>query len=769
MRRHLLLVVLSFAAGIAAEYCRPQNMALWLLLAGLSLIWGIYLIINGSRRQAAVLLAAVLFMGAFWLALALYPQGLYLDLTGQMAEGEGLIITYPRSGEFNLTFIVRVENLRVGETQLPGLEKLLLCIQPSPGQEFYPGSRVSFRGELLLPREARNPGQFDYRRYLANQQVFYQVQCGAGQCRLLEKGRGLRSLAARGRQEVSAYLSRLLPEEERGLLLGLLFGDVSSISPEDYEGYQRTGVVHLFAVSGFHVSLLLALVWFLLSFFQVSSFWRLTLALPILLTYFFLVGWTASMVRAALMSLLALLALLLGRKTDIFTSLALAALLILIVNPGELFQLGFQFSFLTTLGLAHLTPWLLKRGLARFSAPALAAYLASLPLTAYYFNLVSLISPFLNIGAVLVGGLATVLSLAGCILTWTIPTLAAPLFLAAGFLIYCLSRFILWWAHIPWTAVTVPAPPLPAIFMLYGLLLALPTLWYYRFALRQVPVRIRVGMTCFLVLFLIILCWPAPQPLQVIFLDVGQGDSIFIRTPGGYTALIDGGGTPDSPYSVGRKIIRPFLQRQGLERLDLMIMTHNHLDHSEGLLEVIPLLSVGTFLMPAAEGNNQAEADIKDLCRERKIPLLEVGAGQRILLEKDIYMEVLHPAQRDSSIGNNHSLVIRLVHGETEWLLTGDIEKEGLEQLLVQAPQLRADFLKLPHHGSISSYDEKFYRAVAPQAVVASVGFNYFNQPHPQVTGYFTSRSIPCYVTRDNGAIITESNGKRIIVRPMIP
>jgi len=769
MKYSLIWIAVAFITGIAAGGAINLPVSWGLALFGLASLLCLLLRLTCPRLVPALLLAAIGFWGAFWYTLSIFPAEKYQALAGEEVAGQGYILSYPKTGAYNISFIVRVEELTAKKGEINGLAKLLIKIPVTEETDFKPGDRVQFRGILSKPDRAGNPGQFDYRRYLANQQVFFQIRCQDYDCTLLSPGYGLRALAAKGRPRVANLMATTLPPAEKALLMGLLFGDTSGMDSEEATAYQRAGVSHLFAVSGFNVAFVLGILWFLLTIFRPGPWAKLVLAIPFLMGYYFLVGWSASIVRASLMAMLVLAAVAFGRKRDVYTALAGAALLILLISPGELFQTGFQLSFVTTGGLAYLTPWLQERGLGKYLAPAMAAQLCSMPLVAYYFNLLSLIAPFLNVLAALISGIVTVLGLVGAMLTWLLPFLAKPIFIFCGFLMFCLSRFIVWSANLPWAALIVPTPPLYALALCYLLLLALPVyrrwLPWLRSLCSPCWVPWAAGLGC---LLLFLFCLPGQALLQVTFLDVGQGESIFIRTPGGQKILLDGGGSPEGNFAVGEKVVLPFLRHKGVRSLDAIIMSHNHIDHSEGLLEIIPQLPVKTCYMPPAEPGNPVDQALQQLCRERGISLLELTAGQQLLLEKGLVLEILHPPPGDRSRGNNHSLVLRLVYGDNEWLLTGDIENEGLAGLLQGNWELQADLLKLPHHGSISSYHEDFYRKVNPRAVVASAGDSSFNHPHPQVVEYFRKRAINVYSTKDNGAVVTTSDGKKLRIYPYI-
>ncbi|MCR4441320.1 MAG: DNA internalization-related competence protein ComEC/Rec2 [Peptococcaceae bacterium] len=767
VNRQLFLFAVCFGFGIALGRCCRLEAPVWLAVAAAAAAFnGACLFKKGRVLTAAVLACAVL-GGAFWFQLSRSAEGLYDGLAGQTVQGKGTIVTYPRSNENSTVLVVGVEELSYTGGEITGIKKLMLKAQKADGELCLPGASVHFNGEWSLPRGPRNPGEFDYRDYLANQEIFYQVDCRHAGIKLAEEGGGLRAVAARGRQKISACLARILPERERGLLLGLLFGDVSAVSGDDWEGYQRAGVVHLFAVSGFNVAFVLGVASFFLSFLGTGPLGRMLLGTPVLVGYYFLVGWSASIVRASLMAFLGMLALFAGRKRDVYTSIGVAALVILLLCPGELFQAGFQLSFAVTAGIVHLAPFLEKRGLGKALASTLAAQLAAAPLVAYYFNLLSLVAPLLNIIAVSVSGLATVLGLAGCLLTWLAPPLAEPLFLTAGGIVYFLSELVLKAASWEWAALLLPTPSLGTVVICCLVLLLLPYWLYLAPLWRWLPAWWKFFSCALLLAGLLSCCWPGARRMEVVFLDVGQGDCIFIRTPSGRTVLVDGGGTPDSAYQVGKKTVRPYLRRRGIGKIDLAVMSHSDLDHSEGLMELISCLRVGTFLMPPRNENDRVEEEIARLCRERKIPLGQLAAGERIDFGDGVVLETLHPAKGDKTTGNDHSLVLKVVFQETEWLLTGDIENAAIEKILAHPSRLASDVLKLPHHGSATSYSPAFYREVAPKVVVVSAGLK--THPHQEVVEYFRKRGVPCFVTRERGAVITESDGRTLRVRAVVP
>ena len=771
MDRPLFIGSLFFILGIILARFFTTWVALWLVLAGAS-FFAVLVFFFRQRKQAEedrgygvpiLLLLCIVWLGGFWYSLSCFPaqsSSVKLEKMDQPVQGEGIIVSYPRENEYGISFQLAIKEF--GQVIIKGA--------PGLGLSLAPGDRISFRGVLSLPRGARNPGEFNYREYLANQGIFYLVDCRkGGEMRLLEKGGGIRAFVAAGRKKVAEQIRTILPQREQSMILGTLFGDTTLIEDEEWEAYERTGVIHLFSVSGLHVGIVLGVVWFILSFWQPRPLVRLIFGSLVLLGYVLMVGVSSPILRAALMGALGMLALTAGRKYDFYNSLGAAAWLVLLLSPGELFQPGFQFSFLTTAGIVYLTPWLNNKGCGKVLSPVLAAHLMSSPIMAFHFNQVSLIGPLANLLAVAVSSFAAVLSFAAAFFTWFLPLLATPFYVVTGVLFFLLSELLIWCAGFQWASIWVASPsPLLISFIYLGLFL-LPVYPLYRYIFREIPGKIRIALLCFLAGFFLLACWPVPRGMEVVFVDVGQGDSILVRTPAGKTILIDGGGTPGSTYSLGKNVLTPLLAHYGVNKIDLMIMSHNHVDHGEGLLEILPCFRVGAFWQPPGEENNEMEQAITEICLNNGIPRRELTAGQRIVLEQDVIMEVFHPDSEKCLDGNNRSLVIKLSYRESSWLFTGDIEKEALAQLLSKNASLRADVLKIPHHGSITSFDPVFYEKVQPGAVVISVGEkNNFGQPHPDVCSYFQSRGVPVYLTKEGGAIFTKSDGQKTLIRTFL-
>lgn len=671
---------------------------------------------------------------------------------------EGVVAGYPDRRDTRTELLLEVETLDQGEGLGPQPAAGRVLVHAPHYPEHHYGDRLRVSGLLETPPILE---EFSYREYLQRKGIYSLIwqpqieKLGTGE------GSAWRRALFAAKDRARQALGRLVPDPEAALLQGIVLGAKTSISRDLYDKYNATGTSHIIVISGANITLVSGL--FSLLFGRLlgkrRAYW---LTLGGIAAYVALVGADAAVVRAGLMGGLYVTALSLGRRSTAYVSLLATALVLTVVNPLSLWDVGFQLSFAATLSLILFAPALerlLERGLARVLAPeyagrlvrglrdavvmTLAAQVLTLPLAVYHFGRLSLVSPLANALIVPAQPLVMILGSAAASLA-LVPPLEPVAQVMAWIPWLCLAytdAVVQWLAGWPLASIEVGSSNLGWLLLYGGALgLACITLWLsdprHRRQLPQLRASVPWPGTAVLSLAGVgaLLAWLAVAGLpdgrlHVAFLDVGQGDAILITTPTGQQVLVDGGPSPAVLTSaLGDEM--PFWDRS----LDLVIMTHTDEDHLTGLVEALKRYDVDTWLDNGLAGQGPLYVECQELLGEERAVRQVVTAGDRLDLGDGVVLEVLHPPAGGmaGADANANSVVMRLVWGQASFLLTADVEFEAEAYLLRSGRPLSAQVLKVAHHGSGGSSGAEFLAEVAPRFAVISVGDdNRFGHPAP--------------------------------------
>jgi len=647
------------------------------------------------------------------------------------------------------------------------------------------GDQVQVRGSLETPPILED---FDYRGYLAHRGVYSHVPDAHIERLSGGGGAAWKRTLLTFKARAQATIARILPEPEASLLTGILLGVESGIPHDLSEDFTTTGASHVIAISGFNISIITALLTATLGRLVRDRRLAAGIAIAGVVTYTILVGADAAVVRAAVMGVVTVIGVAVGRQGLALNSLALAAIVMTALNPYTLWDVGFQLSVAATLGLIlyaqrfeSTTQRLLERKLSAGRAKqvvgwvgdalllTLAAQITTTPLILWHFGRLSVVSLLTN-GLILpvqslvmfFGGAATLIGLVveplGRVVGW-----AAYLWLAWTI------RVVRWTADLPVASVPLKLSDggLIALYIAIGGLTALLLLPRQRRRdawqnlCQRLPFKATLGGMALVTAVAWVAVFQFPDgKLHVTFLDVGQGDAIFIETPDGAQILIDGG--PEGSVvlaEMGGQM--PFWDRT----LDLVVLTHPDADHLTGLIPALERYDVRTVMLRELP----LESDLMDAWEkalaDEGATLLRGETATHIALSDGVALDVLHPgpalvADSDADT-NNNSIVLRLTYGDVAFLLPGDIQAE-VEQVLVRSGvYLRSTVLKLPHHGSKTSTSPAFLHAVGPQVAVISVGAdNSFRHPSAEVLERLDDMLI--YRTDQNGRVAITSDGHRL-------
>lgn len=645
------------------------------------------------------------------------------------------------------------------------------------------GSTLTFRTVVQAPGAERNPGEFSYREYLVLNNIYATMTVrGYANVTVSAERNGnpfFEYIIFPSKAFVVKNIRTVMTGDEMYFLIGLLLGDRTELSDDIKIAFMNTGTIHVLAVSGSHVVLVAEIIVVLVGLFRLPRVPRILLVMVMLLYYMYLTGATPSVVRATLMMLVMMLGKLYQQRTDIYNLLGVSALIILLIEPKQLFDVGFQLSFSAVFSIVYFYPKLnalipripepleeihLMQWLWQLFAVSLAAQVGTLPFTAYYFGRVSIVSLLANLVVVPLVGVIVTIGLSGALLG-IISMWAASCYSEVNQVIAVVTlKFVKWAEQVPYAVVdTATFGWKETIF--YSVLIGM----LFHLGQRSVVKRyLFAGLAAANIFLFLDLQRTESQELRVAFLDVGQGDGAVIRFPDGKVVLVDAGPwAPDN--DAGEKVIAPYLRRNGISAIDAVITTHPHADHLGG----VPYLLRSFSVREAIDQGQHARSKLYDSYEQMlgRIPRHIVRAGD-MLEFGGARLYVLHPTasfiDADSSNGysdlNGSSVVFKLQYGTTSMLFTGDAETDAEEQMVrLYGDFLHSDLLKAGHHGSSTSSSEGFISYVRPTDAVVSVAqFNKFRHPSKKVIARLEAYGVRVHRTDKEGAVIFVSDGATI-------
>lgn len=585
---------------------------------------------------------------------------------------------------------------------------------------------VRVRGRLRPARELRNPGGFDERAWLRRRGGAHVLQVDRARLGAPAGGAGAAGGAEPFRDRVRAALTRGLDPPAALLMRALVLGEREDAG-ELRDLFARAGLAHLLALSGLHLGVLAGAAGLLLAPLGPAR-WGVVAVLAILFAWW--IGPTPSLIRAAAMTAAIGTSAAVGAgRPHAFAALALAAGGTLLLRPDWLGDVSFQLSYGSLLGILALGAPLARRVAVGRAAwhplvwlpsglvVSASATLATLPWTLDTFGRVPLFGPVVNLPALPLAGLLVPAGLAAGLLGAAWPPLADPVLALAA---PCAALLI---------AAAEAGSKLPAaswgevgaIGRSLWIVALAPWAWVVRGRLK--PWRALCVVACATFASLLT---PSPNPpIELVLLDVGQGDSILLRLPGRVEILVDGGGTPFSDYDVAAGVVVPALRALGVDELELVVASHADTDHVEGLATVLREIPVLALAYGHEAPGKRVWNDLAAVAAAREVPLVPLRRGQRFVFG-EAQLHVLHPTERSRFEANEDSVALRVEWRGRSWaLLLGDVGA-GVEAELAVPP---TPLLVAAHHGSAHSTSQRLLSAADPEVVAISVGRNRYGHP----------------------------------------
>lgn len=631
------------------------------------------------------------------------------------------------------------------------------------------GQYVSVRGTTGCFDEARNPGNFDQKKFYAKQRLYGVIWCEE-LCVLSGEADGWKEQLYQLKMQWEKVIYDTMGEENGAVMAAMLLGEKSDMDQEVKELYQKNGIGHILAISGLHISFIGLGLYQLLRKMGLGYGVSGLCAVFLLSLYGCMIGFGVSVFRAYVMLLFRVGAEVTGRVYDMLTALMVAAAITVGRQPLYLTDAGFLLSYGAILGILLVLPELEKLFCCRYKVfsslyASVAVNLMLLPILLYFYYEFPVYSIFFNLLVIPLMSVVLGAGMIGSLLVMAgIPIGSVGLQVCSWILnlFEGLSRF---GSRLPFARLVTGQPEVWKLVLYY---LLLGTGLYLVHRDRKGKGRtLRLAFAVLCGILFVLISYRPHSGVQVTMMDVGQGDGIFIRGPKGGIYLIDGGSS--DVKQLGKYRLEPFLKSQGAGALDYVFLTHGDSDHYSGVLELLQRQDVGVkikcLVLPVHWKSEEALKEVADEAMAQGVSVAVMQSGNQIE-EGNFSISCVQPTDEDEQLkGNEGSLVLSVTYEDFSMLCTGDVEGAGEQALTKRLQGKRYTVLKVAHHGSKNSGAETFLDVVSPKIALISAGEdNSYGHPHPETLKRLKEAGSRIYETAKSGAITLQTNGNTLTI-----
>lgn len=609
-------------------------------------------------------------------------------------------------------------------------KKLNLYIQVNKNvKELEYGDKVKLQGEYRKPSEKRNYGGYDDTQYLKTLKIAGRIKVNQIETIEKEQLNVILQFGNRINLAIKEKIEATFEKEKAAMLKGLLLGEARDIQEEVKENFQIANISHVLAISGMHISYLIIGIQLGLKKAIGKKKTRIV-TIIILIGYTFITGFSPSIVRAVVMGIISIGGGIVYRKSDIWNSIAISLLGILLYNPFLILNVGLQLSYLGTIGiilwykkfliilqpLENIKLKIFKK-IKEILAVSLSAQITILPIMIYHFNIVGIYFLLTNLLVSMIIGPIIILGFFTIFVSFIFNPLTKffqmPLNMGLEIL-NLISKF----SQLPFSKIYIPTPSIIVIlFYFIAIGMCGPIyLIYHAKTLKTTQQRVKNLIALlryrfkqnqkkylkfvFVIFIILIIFYYMPKDLKIYFVDVGQGDCTLIVTPLNRTILIDGGGSLTDEFDVGKKTLIPYLLDRGYTSLDYVMISHFDQDHVGGVLSILEELKVKNVIISKQRKETEQYKKFVKLVKEKNIKVMVVKKGDKVPIENRVYFDILWPQEKQimDNILNNNAIVAKLHYCEFSMLFTGDIEQKAEELLVKEKANLKANILKIAHH-----------------------------------------------------------------------
>lgn len=668
----------------------------------------------------------------------LYLKNKYLEIykdDKNIISATAVVIKGPSEGEYNYKYTVKA---RTGKYKN---KKFIVYINKKNKKLLEYGDLIEIKGEYSAPEVARNYKGFDYSQYLKTLNIYGTIK--VEESKIINKNQLSPILISINniKEKMIDNANRNMPKRTANLLLGILIGERDNIQEDIIESFRTANLSHILAVSGAHTSYIILGITYLISKSKTPKRIGYIITIINLLIFIIITGASYSVVRACIMAIVVIGAKICYRKENFFTSICISLIIILIQNPFAINDIGLKLSFMGTAGIVifnkSITNFFIKLKIKQKIAEALSvtfsAQLMIMPITILNFNTISLTFFISNILASPLLGIIIIFGFISIFISSILNPISKILFLILHIFLELLILVSKVTEKIPGSSILVRTPNILFAIVYYILIL----FFNYFFVIKQNPTRrfhkkiikiitikniknaFKVIAVVFLIMLLLTRIVRIINPtLKIYFIDVGQGDSTLIVTPKNKKILIDGGEGKTN-------VLFQYLLDRRINKIDYIIISHFDSDHCNGLIEIIEKMRVENIVMSKQSKESEEYKKILEIIKQKNIKVSSVKAEDKIIIEKNLYIKILNPAEKfEFQDLNNNAIVAKLVYKNFSMLFTGDIEKAEENLAKKYKNELKSTILKVAHHGSKTSTSEEFLKYVEPQIALIGVGEN---------------------------------------------
>ena len=630
-------------------------------------------------------------------------------------------------------------------------KKFILYI-PKDVEKLEYGSIIKINAQYTEATRDRNYGGFNYKTYLRTKKIYgiFNVE----DVEIVKNGSD--NIIIKLRKYIKSKLREKLKKENSELAISLIVGDRSHISSEVEDNFKKANLMHMLAISGAHFSYVILIATFISNRLQHK---RLGQLIQIIAIIFFmnLTGNTASVVRAGIMSILLIGSSICKRQKDSLKNIAISAIIQIINNPYIIFGSGFMLSYSGVLGIILFYKKISEHIHFKSIALTISANIFIIPIMIYNFHTIS--------GSFIISNICASWLL-GIIIILEFISLCIPiklLYMILDLLIMMLRKIAEICANIPFAQMYVPRYAIFFVIVIYILIFCRKLKcrkYVYSFLTIGVSILLIVNFTDVY-----------QDRMRINFIDVGQGDSCLIRYKG-TNIMIDSGGSlsknkDGKSYDIGENVLNNYLLNRGITRLDYIMASHFDEDHSQGFVFLLKNMKVKNVIISEQYKTSSIYEQFKQICKNQNIQIIYVRSGDEIRI-KDLVFKILHQKSKENQISenplNNNAIVCMVKYKNRRILFTGDIEKVAENEMVKEYTNgLKADILKVGHHGSKTSTTKEFLDLINPSVALIGVGQNNkFGHPNEDVIKRLEEKNIQIYRTDEMGeiSVIIDKNGK---------